>query len=118
MQASGRAEWYKQQASWGTGKCGSHLKIFRLFSENRSYQRNKRVSHGLTVGYKPHSLLHPQTARGSQVCWGSKSNKIHLGMSSNPFIPPMALSPNYPIATGLADGYMKAKLSPFQLDEY
>lgn len=56
MQGSERAKWYKQQVSWGTGKCRSHLKIFKLFSENWSYQCNKRVSHGLTVGYKPHSL--------------------------------------------------------------
>lgn len=117
MQASGRAEWYPQPASWGTGKAGP---TFKLFSENRSYQRNKKVSHGLTVGWLQASLpgLHSQTARDSQVCWCSKSNKIHLGISSNLFLPPMALFPNYPIAPGLANRYVKAKLSPFQLDEY
>lgn len=87
MQASGRAEWCKQQANWETGTCGSYLKISKLFGENRSYECNKKVLHGLIVGYMPYSWAELTDFKGHRACWYSKSNKIHPLLCYSPITP-------------------------------
>lgn len=96
MQASGRAEWYKQQASWGTGKCGSHLKIFKLFSENRSYQRNKRVSHGLTVGYSLTPWAAPTDCEGQPSLLGLQKQQNSPGNFLKSVYTPYGVIPQLP----------------------
>lgn len=99
MQASGRAEWYTPPASWGTGKAGP---TFKLFSENRSYQRHKKVSHGLTVGYKPHSLGCTHRLQGTAKFAGApKATKFTWEFPQICFYPLWHYSPITPLPRGL-----------------